>query len=369
MWSLAAAVLAREGHEITVLKHRIDAPGGRLSELAALGCRIVELAGPTWLPRKVRSAGALFWPIARRMTDAVLDRTLHPGRFDLAIISQGLNYDGLHVAAACLRRGLPYVLISQKADDLYWPTDGQIEKWRDGYRNTMAALFVSEHNLGLTQQQLGFDLPQGRVVRNPFCANWSAPLAWPAATDNVRLACVARLDTREKGQDLLLRVLAQPQWRARPVTLSLYGAGHNAVGLAGMTSYLGLDNVEFCGFTDTPERIWLDHHALVLPSRCEGLPLSLVEAMLSGRPAIITDAGGGREILIDGETGWLAPSATVAALDAAMERAWDARDRWPQIGRHAADVARARVPQDPAADLAAQLLAMTEGGELTIPTR
>jgi len=89
--------------------------------------------------------------------------------------------------------------------------------------------------------------------------------------------------------------------------------------------------------------------------------------MLSGRPAVITDAGGGREMLVDGETGWLACSATVAALDAAMERAWAARDRWPQIGQRAADVARARVPQDPAADLAAELLAMTAGRGLTMP--
>lgn len=349
-------MLAREGHSVTVLKHRIDAPGGRIGELAGLGCRIVELAGPAWLPRKVRSAGALFWPIARRMTDDVLDSTLRPDRFDLAIISQGLNYDGYQVAAACMRRGVRYVLISQKADDLYWPADGLIEKWRNGYRNATAALFVSEHNLALTQQQLGFDLPQARVVRNPFCAAWGAPLPWPAESETVRLACVARLDAREKGQDLILRVLAQPKWRARPVTLSLFGAGHNAEGLAGMAAYLGLDSVAFRGFTDTPDRIWLNHHALVLPSRCEGLPLSLVEAMLSGRPAIITDAGGGREMLIDGETGWLASSATVAALDAAMERAWKARDHWQQIGQRAADVARAKVPQKPAADLAAQLL-------------
>lgn len=356
MWSLAAAVLAREGHSVTVLKHRIDVPGGRIGELAGLGCRIVELAGPAWLPRKIRSAGALFWPIARRMTDDVLDSTLRPDRLDLAIISQGLNHDGYQVAAACVRRGVRYVLISQKADDLYWPADGMIEKWRNGYRNATAALFVSEHNLALTQQQLGFDLPQARVVRNPFCADWGAPLPWPAESETVRLACVARLDAREKGQDLILRVLAQPKWRARPVTLSLFGAGHNAEGLAGMAAYLGLDSVAFRGFTDTPDQIWLDHHALVLPSRCEGLPLSLVEAMLSGRPAIITDAGGGREMLVDGETGWLASSATVAAVDAAMERAWEARGRWQQIGQKAADVARAKVPQNPAADLAAQLL-------------
>lgn len=297
-------------------------------------------------------------PVTRRVTRQTLAFALKRRGCDLAIISQGLNYDGFLVAEICADLGVPYVMISQKADDLYWPSDAIMEKWRNSYRRSAAALFVSEHNLLLTQEQLGFDLPQGRVVRNPFRADWAKPLPWPPSTAETRLACVARLDAREKGQALIIRVLAQSKWRNREVTVSLYGTGHNGRGLESMTAYHGVESIAFRGFTNAPDRIWLDHHALLLPSRCEGLPLSLVEAMLSGRPAIITDAGGGAEMLIDGETGWIAPAATVSDLDATMERAWQMRDRWPQMGLRAAEVARARVPQDPAADLAASLLSM-----------
>jgi hypothetical protein len=55
-------------------------------------------------------------------------------------------------------------------------------------------------------------------------------------------------------------------------------------------------------------------HALVLTSRCEGLPLSLVEAMLSGRVPIVTDVGGNREV-VNEACGFLAASASEAAVD------------------------------------------------------
>jgi glycosyltransferase involved in cell wall biosynthesis len=94
----------------------------------------------------------------------------------------------------------------------------------------------------------------------------------------------------------------------------------------------------------------------VLPSRYEGLPLALVEAMLCGRPAIAANAGGIAEILVDNETGFLAAEASPASFDEALERAWARRAEWPSIGAQAAAHARATVPADAAADFSQQLL-------------
>ncbi len=41
-----------------------------------------------------------------------------------------------------------------------------------------------------------------------------------------------------------------------------------------------LEQVKFDGFVDNIEAIWASHHGLVLPSRFEGLPLAVIEAML-----------------------------------------------------------------------------------------
>lgn len=57
-----------------------------------------------------------------------------------------------------------------------------------------------------------------------------------------------------------------------------------------------------------------------LPSLFEGLPMSVIEAMLTGLPVVATAIRGPREQVVDGQTGLLVPPATVAPLAAALNR-------------------------------------------------
>ncbi len=57
-----------------------------------------------------------------------------------------------------------------------------------------------------------------------------------------------------------------------------------------------------------------------LPSHFEGLPMSVIEAMLTGLPVVATGIRGPREQVADGETGLLVPPATIAPLAAALNR-------------------------------------------------
>ena len=45
----------------------------------------------------------------------------------------------------------------------------------------------------------------------------------------------------------------------------------------------------------------------VLTSRSEGMPNAVMEAMGTGLPCVVTDAGDSRELVSDGETGFVAP--------------------------------------------------------------
>jgi glycosyltransferase involved in cell wall biosynthesis len=55
-----------------------------------------------------------------------------------------------------------------------------------------------------------------------------------------------------------------------------------------------------------------------LPSHFEGLPMSVIEAMLTGLPVVATDIRGPREQVVHGETGWLVPPAEVPPLRDAL---------------------------------------------------
>jgi glycosyltransferase involved in cell wall biosynthesis len=76
----------------------------------------------------------------------------------------------------------------------------------------------------------------------------------------------------------------------------------------------------------------------VLPSHFEGLPMSVIEAMLTGLPVVATDIRGPREQVIHGETGLLVPPATIEPLAAALRRLVDD----PQLRARMGDAGRTR---------------------------
>jgi glycosyltransferase involved in cell wall biosynthesis len=59
-------------------------------------------------------------------------------------------------------------------------------------------------------------------------------------------------------------------------------------------------------------------HALVLPSHREGLPTSVIEGLASGRPCVVTDVRGSRELVEDGLSGRVVPARDPEALLEAM---------------------------------------------------
>lgn len=75
------------------------------------------------------------------------------------------------------------------------------------------------------------------------------------------------------------------------------------------------------------------HHVLVLPSYREGTPRAVLEAMSMGRPAIVSDVPGCREVVVDGETGALVPARDPAALAAAAERLIAHPERLAALGQ------------------------------------
>ena len=278
---------------------------------------------------------------------------------DLVVVSLGDNWglaDGRAWLEATRFSGHKYVVIAQSAVVYWWPADDDAEKVAECYDNACAAYFVSQANLELSRRQFGSSLRNAKVVRNPFNVLYDVQPPWPGDIANgLALAFVGRLDVVSKGQDVLLEVLGLPHWRERKVRLSLIGAGPHERGLRRIVEQLGLTNVEFAGQQNNIEEVWSKHHALVLPSRFEGMPLVVVEAMLCGRPCVVTDVGGNRELVRDGINGFLAKAPTVELLDEAMTRAWHSRAQLQEMGCTAATDVRQWVSADPGKDFAREL--------------
>jgi glycosyltransferase involved in cell wall biosynthesis len=77
------------------------------------------------------------------------------------------------------------------------------------------------------------------------------------------------------------------------------------------------------------------------------MPLTVIEAMLCGRPVVTTNVGGNSEVIRDGVTGFLAEAAVAECFGRALERMWAQRDRLDEIGKLAAADIREFIPDDP----------------------
>src|SRR4051812_6744514 len=81
------------------------------------------------------------------------------------------------------------------------------------------------------------------------------------------------------------------------------------------------DNVRFLGWRGDVETVYAAADLVVLTSDNEGMPVSLIEAAMCGVPAVATDVGSVREVVLDGRSGWLgAPDAVALSelVDAAL---------------------------------------------------
>lgn len=177
----------------------------------------------------------------------------------------------------------------------------------------------------------------------------------------LRLVAIGRLHW-QKGLDYLLRAVAELHGSGLPLELQLVGDGPAAAELRQLAAELRVqDKVQWLGWHSEPIDTLAQTDLLVLPSLTEGLPNSLLEALLVGVPAIASDCDyGPRELTEAGRWATLVPPGDVTAL--AREIAAFFRD--PTVAQARAAEARQHLrprfaPELACRQLEAHLLAAT----------
>lgn len=113
----------------------------------------------------------------------------------------------------------------------------------------------------------------------------------------------------------------------------IVGDGPERRGLEALTEQLGLKGrVIFLGFRDDLPRIYADCDATVLSSDNEGMPVALIESLAAATPAVATDVGETREVIRDGESGFVVPPSDPEALAGALLELLRSPERAKQMG-------------------------------------
>ena len=328
LWSRCAKRLLNEGHSVAFSYKRWDETPEALTELEGLGaCAFYRDAEKKRPPTKrvlsyLRRQAAFenlkspptrpHWLMSAAVESAA----------NAVCVSMGRGYEAALIApeVECFRNnGVPVILVSHGEGDWMYVDGRNRDAMRKAYGVAATSVFVSDRGRSTLERQMAMNLDRAVVLQEPLSSSGSE-IEWPNA-DAARLACVGRLYVADKGQDKLLQALSGAEWKKRKWTLTFYGVGPDEEYLRALAGLYGLSQrIHFAGYRNVDE-IWRAEQVLVLPTNVEGTPVSMTEAMLAGRPVLVTDCGGCAEWVRDGVNGWLCAASTTASLGDGLERA------------------------------------------------
>lgn len=179
---------------------------------------------------------------------------------------------------------------------------------------------VSEAAARMSREREGVPASKLMVIRNGIdLERFPAPERWPSLPRG-RAVTVGRLDPI-KDHATMLRAVRLAADRIPGLRLDIVGDGPSRQDLEALRAAFGLDDrVSFHGYHADVMPFLSGADVFVLSSLSEGISIALLEAMASGLPVIATDAGGNREVILDGRTGHLTPVGSAEALADAIVR-------------------------------------------------
>lgn len=354
LWAAMAKTALSENHEILISVYDWSTTHPLIIELRQKGAKI--------FPRNRKKA--FHMKILQKLIQNISSLRFFLAKFsylsifksnpDIIFISSGMIYENIYdsqLLQLLELSSIPYVIISQLNSEHLTLKDTERIVAQSLFAKAAKIIFVSKHNLKLAERQLAHSLSNAIVLQNPVNLSDFHLEPFPDQS-TIYLANVARLDVAYKGQDILFETLSLPQWQDRNWQCRLYGSGPDQSYLESLAEYYNIINrVQFMGHVSDVRSIWRENHLLVLPSKAEGTPLALVEAMLCGRPAVVTDVGGNTEWIEEAQIGFIADAPTAKSFSIALEKAWLARSHWHTIGTQAHQMAIAHLDKNPGRSL------------------
>lgn len=215
------------------------------------------------------------------------------------------------------------VVLSIHGSDLLRPKPWDVSMVPRLLRHADAITTVSQLTAARIREIPGIDPSRVHVIPNGVdVAFWGAVEGPPLAERAPVVFSTGRLHP-VKGHDVLIRAMPRVRDRVPDARLWLAGEGPCLGDLRQLAAGLGIaDAVEFTGRLDRQDvRSRMSRaRVFVLPSRSEGLPLALLEAMAAGLPVVATSVGGVPEVIDETMGALVAPEDPATLAEAIAVR-------------------------------------------------
>jgi glycosyltransferase involved in cell wall biosynthesis len=246
------------------------------------------------------------------------------------VLSFGDNFNPL-VLLSLMGTQLPVFISDRTSPDFPFGKIVQMgKKWL--YPRSAGFIAQTQRAYNYKKKQFGERL-QMRVIPNAI----KQVKGFPETERQPVILCVARL-FKEKGPDRLLKAFAavpnRNGWR-----LLFAGSGPMKQGLQKDAEELGVANeVDFLGEINAVDELLAGASIFVLPSRLEGFPNALCEAMVAGLPVVCFDAIPHEALVIHQHNGLVVPDGDISSLADTLQWLIDHPNERMRIGESAKQI-------------------------------
>jgi glycosyltransferase involved in cell wall biosynthesis len=255
-----------------------------------------------------------------------LSKAINQFKPDLVWINLNSQLPANFIASCPWPKNVPMILMIQAVAPTLSVNDRDIENIRKLYKRANLITFCTGRNFKDTERWLCTKIDNSKILGNfideekyKLCERSKDFHEW-------KIISVGRLDIRAKGQDILIEAVSSPELSKIPWQLKLLGDGPGKKYLTKLISHYGIeDRVEIYLSENVFDEL-RQSDLFLLPSNYEGLSFSLLEAMATGLPCIVSDVAGQDDLVKEAGCGWVFSNGNPYQLKKALLAAWKNRE-------------------------------------------
>lgn len=295
--------LSDAGHDVTVLSwdHGAEKPFFSINPSVKL------------VPLSLTSEGTTAWAGLRNNVKRIRRIREQIKSIKPAVIISFLERVNILTSLAAIGTGLP-VIVSERIDPYFYPSE---KVWR--LLRLCAYLFAKRIVVQTERAKSYFPF----FLRSKILIIPNVVLR-PSHPDKIttrptgHIVAMGRL-AYQKGFDLLIEAIAKIAPKFPGLKVSIIGDGPEKKALLSLRDSKGLtDKIHFTGQLNNPTDLLQQATLFVFPSRFEGFPNALAEAMAMGLPVVASDCSGNRDLVRAGIDGEIFPVNDVERLALAL---------------------------------------------------